>query len=499
MNKTVCNPFLPLDEYIPDGEPHVFGDRVYLYGSHDKTQSERFCVQDYTVWSAPVDELSDWTCHGVSYRREQDARAAEGKLPDLYAPDCVRGNDGRYYLYYVAMGPNVRNFGPMSVAVSDSPVGPFAYLGDVRNPDGTPLLKYLTNDPAVLNDDGRIWLYYGWGFGFDFRSKALGWYFRWVESKIFQRSAKEIKETRPSIMNCVCVELEEDMLTVRGEPVPVLPSKDTADRKSAFYRHPFFEAASIRRFDGLYYLVYSSGVDNALAYATSRFPDRGFQFRGVVVSNSDLGFQGNRIPKAPAGTIHGGIEKIGGQYYVFYHRCTHGTDFSRQACAEPVEICPDGTIRQVEITSCGLNGGPLPLGTYPAAICCHLYTGKKMPLGLKHRGKYPRILEEEGRQIVSDIGDGTTVGYKYFKFPGQADLSVIMRGSASGVLEVRSSETGARIAGLTVRPKDNWHSETVRLHLVGQSALFLTFRGRGRLALQKIRLEEAGYEDKDRS
>ena len=294
MKEQVFNPFLPLDEYVPDGEPHVFGDRVYLYGSHDAAGAERFCVRDYTVWSAPVDDLSHWMCHGVTYRKEQDARAKDGKLPDYYAPDCVRGNDGRYYLYYVAMGPNVKNFGPMSVAVSDSPAGPFEYLGDIRWPDGTPLLRYLTNDPAVLNDNGRIWLYYGWGFGFDFRSKVLGWYFRWIESRIFQRSAKEIKETKPSIMNCVCVELEDDMLTVKGEPVPVLDSRDTARRGSALYNHPFFEAASIRKFGELYYLVYSSGRNNELAYATSRYPDREFQFRGIIVSNSDLGFAGNK-------------------------------------------------------------------------------------------------------------------------------------------------------------------------------------------------------------
>ena len=30
--KQVYNPYLPLWEYVPDGEPHVFGDRVYLYG-----------------------------------------------------------------------------------------------------------------------------------------------------------------------------------------------------------------------------------------------------------------------------------------------------------------------------------------------------------------------------------------------------------------------------------------------------------------------------------
>lgn len=487
MGKAVYNPFLPLTAYIPDGEPHVFGDRVYLYGSHDQAWSDRFCVQDYTVWSAPVDDLSNWKCHGVTYRKDQDARAKAGKLPDFYAPDCVRGNDGRYYLYYVAMGPNVRNFGPMSVAVSDSPAGPFAYLGDIRWPDGTPLLRYLTNDPAVLNDQGRIWLYYGWGFGFDFRSKALGWYFRWIESMIFQRSAKEIKETKPSIMNCVCVELEDDMLTVKGQPVPVLPSKDTAERGSGFYKHPFFEAASIRKFGDLYYLAYSSGVNNELAYATSKYPDRDFQYRGVIVSNSDLGLNGNTVPKASAGTIHGGIEQIGGQYYIFYHRCTHGTDFSRQACAEPIKIEPDGTIRQVEITSCGLNGGPLDAkGTYPAAICCNLYTGRKMPLGLKRRGKFPQIIEENGKQIISGIVNGTTVGYKYFDFPGEATLRLTLRGSASGTLEIKTAENGKVLDTVPIRPENHWYSETATLHITGKSALFLTFRGSGKLELLEI-------------
>ena len=96
MKRNICNPIFPLHEYVPDGEPHVFGDRVYLYGSHDAANSTCFCVKDYTVWSAPVNNLSDWTNHGVTYRKEQDPRSRDGKLADLYASDCVRGNDGRY-------------------------------------------------------------------------------------------------------------------------------------------------------------------------------------------------------------------------------------------------------------------------------------------------------------------------------------------------------------------------------------------------------------------
>ena len=61
------------------------------------------------------------------------------------------------------MGPNTPNAGPMSVAVSDSPAGPFEYLSDIKYTDGAPVLNFLTNDPAVINDGSRIWLYYGWG------------------------------------------------------------------------------------------------------------------------------------------------------------------------------------------------------------------------------------------------------------------------------------------------------------------------------------------------
>ena len=492
MKKQVYNPFLPLDEYIPDGEPHVFGDRVYLYGSHDKAGANRFCVQDYTVWSAPVDDLSNWSNHGVTYRKEQDARAVAGRLPDFYAPDCVKGNDGRYYLYYVAMGPNVHPFGPMSVAVSVLPAGPFQYLGDIRNPDGTPLLMYLTNDPAVINDNGKIRLYYGWSINRDFRSKLVDPIFTLVQSQLFRRSVAEIKKTTPSINGCAYVELQDDMLTIVDKPKLVLDSLTTARKGTQQYEHPFYEAASIRKFGDLYYLVYSSGHNNELAYATSSYPDRDFIYRGVIISNADLGLSGNTIPKAPAGTIHGGIELINGRHYIFYHRCTHGTDFARQACAEPIEILSDGTIKQVEITSCGLNDKPLcGEGKYPAAICCNLYTGSRMPLSRKRTRKIPLIIEKDGMQIITNIVNGTTVGYKYFDLFANSSLTVKTQGTASGILKVRGEENGALFGCIPVKPSEEWEKVRTRLtNQAGKSALFLTFCGNGKLELLEISLGE---------
>ena len=408
------NPFLPLNEYIPDVEPHVFGDRIFLYGSHDRANSDRFCVEDYAVYSADVKNLDDWNCKGISYRKEQDPRSLHDKTVDYYAPDCVKGNDGRYYLYYFAAGPNTEAFGPMSVAVSDYPDGPFEYLHDICYKDGKPVLKYLTNDPAVLNDDGKIYLYYGWGLGRDFSNRILQPLYRFVLNMLTKRSFKEIRETEPSILSCAVVQLEDDMFTVKSEPKAVLDSKTTADKKSSLYNHPFYEAPSIRKINGLYYLIYSSNENNELAYATSRYPDRDFEYRGVIISNSDLGYLGNKKPKNNSGTIHGSIECINGQWYVFYHRSTNNTDFSRQACVEPIEIKEDGSIDQVEMTSLGFEKILKPEGTCSAAICCNLITEKPIRLGVGKQQSMPRISEKKGILCLSDMIENTEAVYKYF-------------------------------------------------------------------------------------
>ena len=63
--KQAFNPYTPINEYVPDGEPHVFGDRVYIYGSHDKENGDTFCMLDYVTYSAPVDNLRV-TCYSLA-------------------------------------------------------------------------------------------------------------------------------------------------------------------------------------------------------------------------------------------------------------------------------------------------------------------------------------------------------------------------------------------------------------------------------------------------
>ena len=92
--KQACNPYLPSWEYVPDGEPHVFGDRVYVYGSHDRFDGNLFCMNDYICYSAQVDDLTAWRYEGVIYRKNQDPRNAGGDHC-LWAPVVAQGPDGR--------------------------------------------------------------------------------------------------------------------------------------------------------------------------------------------------------------------------------------------------------------------------------------------------------------------------------------------------------------------------------------------------------------------
>lgn len=494
MKKQAFNPYLPLDTYIPDGEPHVFGDRVYVYGSHDAEGGEYFCMLDYECWSAPVDDLGNWRKEGTIYRARQCAHYTEERQ-DMYAPDVVQGNDRRYYLYYDLSGRKGHGFdGPISVAVCDTPAGQYEYYGDVRYPDGSPLRRFIPFDPAVLNDNGRIWLSYGWGLGMDTHAPLMRRTMPSVMRKIFNKPLEEILAEEPqSILGANIVELEEDMLTVKGEPKRILPALNNTPKGSALRRHSFYEAASLRKFGELYYFIYSSHVNHELCYATSQYPDRDFRYRGVIISNGDIGVNGRRSKDrlCATGTNHGSVECINGRYYIFYHRLTHNTAFSRQGCAEPITIEADGSIRQVEITSCGLNGGPLKAeGSYPAAICCHLTNGHMPHLSNAHRNRYaPNVNHEGDKRFVKDIENKTVVGYKSFAFTGETGLSVTYR-HAGGNLAVMT-ELGHELAVISLPAQKAWtESETVYFSANGSLPLYLKYLGKNKMDLLELKWED---------
>ena len=479
MKQQIYNPYLPLENYIPDGEPHVFGDRLYVYGSHDEENGTEFCVLDYECFSTPVDDLSDWRSEGIIYRAEQDPGRNE-KDKYMYAPDVVQGKDGRYYLYYAMSGGHFT--GAIHVAVCDEPAGKYEYYGEVRNTDGSTYDRCITFDPGLLNDNNHIYLYYGWAIGTGVRSiprmingmvSAICKHF--VSPKLFEKTKEQMAREAQGIEGGNVIRLADDMLTVIGEPKRLAPGQFDAIG-SQWESHGFFEASSMRKIGDTYYYIFSSQVNHELCYATSKYPDRDFTYRGVIISNGDIGYGGRKTKErlAMSGNNHGSLVCVKGQWYIFYHRHTNKTCFSRQGCAEKITILPDGSIPQVEMTSQGLNDGPLKAsGEYPAAICCNLYNSKLQKIGhtpvIGNSDRIPYVTCRNEERFVADFCDDAVAGYKYFDFLGQTQLTVTYRGS--GKLRVFTEDK--TLGKMTLTPTETWKTSTISFTEEGKHALYL--------------------------
>ena len=347
------NPILPLWEYIPDGEPRQFGDRVYLYGSHDRHGGTDFCDYKLKVWSAPVNDLNNWVCHGHCFHTRPDTdhpASVTHTDNELYAPDVVE-KDGKYYLYSYILGAKG------CVSVSDKPEGPFTLLSTYEYAPEDAGDDGIYNDVGVLvDDDGRVYCYYG-----------------------FQGSF--MNELDPETMYKVLPGSLKKRVMDEREEVPM--------------EQRYFEASSPRKIGDTYYLVYSPVRGSRLAYATSDKPTGPFTYRGYIIDNG---------VDYPAGNDHGSLCKIGDQWYIFYHRMTNNTLTSRRACVEKVTILPDGTIPPVEMTSLGFEDALNPYKPTSAEIACVLTGGCF-------------VMEKDVfTRVVTQVKDKCVIGYKYFDF-----------------------------------------------------------------------------------
>jgi len=459
--KQAVNPYLPSWEYIPDGEPYVFGDRVYVYGSHDLYNGETFCLGDYVCWSAPVNDLGNWHYEGVIYPKTADPLNKDGHMC-LYAPDVTVGPDGRYYLYYVLDKISI-----VSVAVCDTPAGKYEFLGYVHYPDGTKLGEKDGDepqfDPGVLTENGKTYLFTGFcGQGDKSRHGAM------------------------------LTVLGEDMLTVEKAPVIVAPG-NCYSQGTPYEGHAFFEAPSIRKKDGKYFFIYSSEVMHELCYATSDSPEGPFTYGGVIVSNCDLHIDSYKpadMPMASGANNHGSMVQIKNDWYIFYHRHTNNTWYSRQGCAEKLSFRDDRSIIQPEITSCGLNGGPLTdVGEYPAYIVCNLFT----PEHAMYVGKPgPRVVQDGGdgdHEIgyIRYIENGSTAGFKYFDLKNVTGLNIWTRGYLNGKFQVKTAWDGEVLGEIEVNSQNIWTKWNCSFAPIsGVHALYLTFVGTGTGALKSF-------------
>ena len=419
---TVGNPYLPLWEHIPDGEPYVFDDpdnpgkqRVYIYGSHDNLKT-MYCGRDQVVWSAPVENLSQWRYDGVILVVDKNAKGEpfdSAKTADvLFAPDVTFTTDSTGKKTYWLFPNDQTGFRNSLIAKSDRPNGPFEVC-NWNAEDPTKVDGIYGFDPAVfVDDDGKIYGY--WGFGHSYAAQI-----------------------DPATMCTVMpgTQMVDGMVSGKDEP--------------GIFR--FFEASSIRKIKDKYVFIYSRFTEEGefglptsnynLAYAYSDKPLGPWTYGGTIIDGRarEKNEQGEVIASAvPDGNTHGSICEINDQWYVFYHRQTGTDEYARQAMVAPIEVkVQEGAGGKVEISEGEYNSegfaleGLDPLECHSAGIACWL-TGPKPAIhiwpnntffgsyvevgyGTESNFDEPYDLKNNNNLVVNNT-DGSIVGYKYFNF-----------------------------------------------------------------------------------
>jgi len=417
-----ANPILPSWEYIPDTEPRVFNNRLYLYGSHDRAGSTKFCDYILKVWSAPLDDLNDWRDEGIALST-RDIGGHKDDIPwsdnEFYAPD-IAVKDGKYYLYAQIVGS------PCAVAVSDNPAGPFKVISRIEVPEGAPRdfggwSQYF--DPGVLvDDDGKVYIYFGGGRSF-----------------MVQADPK-------TMVDVYWKTLKKDVIP-RGPPFN------------------FQEASSPKKINGTYYLVFAAG--SKLCYATSKSPEGPFSFGGTIIQTGR---------DYPAGNIHGSLVNANGQWYITYHRMTNSTVFSRQVCVEKVNIEPDGSIKEVEQTSLGFQNALDPFKTTPAEYDCVLKGGNYIT---EFDSFTQAVVQNRDGAVIGykyfDFGRGVVEQNMEVTFQLRSGQGT---GQGAGQLEIwidgDTAETGKKIGTLDIPAGGNdWRALSTQVsNVTGRHAVF---------------------------
>ncbi len=501
---TVGNPYLPLWEHIPDGEPYVFEDpdnlgkyRVYVYGSHDNLITE-YCGRDQVVWSASVDSLNRWRYDGVilvvDKNRDGEKFDSAGTADVLYAPDVTMTTDATGKKTYWLFPNDQTGYRNGLIAKSNRPDGPFEVCNwSKKNPnqvDGV-----LQFDPAVfVDDDGRVYGY--WGFE---RSYAA------------EFDPQTMATVKPG------TKVVEDMISGRNQQG----------------RFKFFEASSIRKIKDKYVFIYSRFTEEGefglpssnytLAYCYSDAPLGPWTYGGTIIDGRgrEKDEQGNVIASAtPDGNTHGSICEINGQWYVFYHRQTGTNEYARQAMVAPIEVkVEEGKGGKVEISEGEYNSngfaldGLDPFECHSAGICCW-YTGPKPAThewpnntfygsyvaagyGTDDKFDAPYDLKNNTNLVVNNT-DGSIVGYKYFNFDAErlanpGCLMLVMHlipEGLEGTIEVWmdrpwASQGGKKIGEAKLTPNMNqgvWDvaagisDDAKNNDLAGKHAIFLVFK-----------------------
>jgi arabinoxylan arabinofuranohydrolase len=414
----MMNPILPIQHFVPDVEARQWQDgRMYLYGSYDISGRTSYCSWEYRVFSSA--DLIHWEDHGESFRSAPPDASVTWTDAPLYAPDCIYYN-GRYYLFFCNAGNRE------GVAQSLAPTGPFTNAVPIEGADGDAI------DPAVLvDDDGQV--YYYWG-------------------QFHMRGAK----LRPDLGGIQPETLCTDLIDEAG--------------------HGFHEGASIRKRNGIYYLVYadiSRGRPTCLGYATGQFPLGPFTKRGIIVDNTGC--------DPETWNNHGSIAEFNGQWYVFYHRSSQASNYNRRVCVEPIRFGADGSIDEVEMTTQGVSG-PLPATQPIGAWRACLLSGH-----VRTAADGPTESDPTVRECLTHIHHDDWAAYKHVDFDTQPVHTFQARAGSlayGGLIEIHLDAPDGELIGTCRVPRTGgWRKwSTVSCPIQGAKgvrALYLVFRGAG--------------------
>ena len=321
-------------DYMADPSANVFGDRLYIYPSHDREggvafddDGGHFQMQDYHVLSLDDVFGGDVTDHGIILDVKQVAWAEK----QMWDNDVVEKN-GKYYLIFSAK--DYSGMFRLGVAIADRPEGPFV-------PQEHPIRGSFSIDPCVFkDDDGQIYCYFGglWG-------GQLQWYRtpeKLAATGIDLGPAGDRKTQLycpadvPALSSFV-VRMSDDVLQFSEAPRAVVIVDDNGQPLRAGDPHRFFEASWMHKYNGKYYFSYSTGDSHLLCYAIGETPYGPFTFKGVL------------LDPVVGWTTHHSIVQSKGQWYLFYHDCVPSNDVThlRSLKVQQLFYNPDGTIQKV--------------------------------------------------------------------------------------------------------------------------------------------------------
>ncbi|ORX37627.1 glycoside hydrolase family 43 protein [Kockovaella imperatae] len=312
--------------FTADPSAHSFNGKIYVYPSHDRESNipfndrgDQYDMEDYHVLS--MDDVGgEVTDHGVALKASDVPWVSK----QVWAPDCAKGQDGKYYLYFPAR--DKEGIFRLGVAVSDKPEGPF-------KPQPEAIKDSFSIDPAsFVDDDGSTYLYFGgiWGGQLQCYSSPDGGKFDASQDGPHEPSGKGVKALCPRVGK-----MTSDMLEF-AEPVKELVIQDENGEPLQADDHDrrFFEASWMHKYNGKYYFSYSTGDTHFIVYAIGDSPYGPFTYAGKI------------LEPVKGWTTHHSIVEHKGKWYLFYHDCelSKGVDHLRSAKARELKYDADGKI-----------------------------------------------------------------------------------------------------------------------------------------------------------